>query len=473
MDDGRALSHLTPPIGWMNDPNGMVFQDGWLHVFFQYEPYKPRWGRMCWGHAVSRDLLTWEYLPVALEPGLDGPDRSGCWSGCLVLDDNGRPVIFYTGVNTQHGIRRASICFATSLDGMRTWTKDETGPVIGRPPRGIAPDRFRDPFVWRDDDDWAMLIGAGTVRGRGTVLLYRSDDLRAWRYVGPFLTLEGAAASDPDLLIDDIDSPCWECPQLLRFETHDLLIVSVVDRSRRVRPAHVVAFTGRIHDGRFLVQHTERLGLGPDFYAPATFGAPDGRQLLMGWIPEDPPSRGSARTWAGSLTFPRVVSVGADGRPRLDLAAEVDWFGGASERLDDVSVRDGEPWSRAFDGRRFELRSSIVPTDAASIRFDIIGGSGPQAEVRFEPRDRRITVTRFGRVSVAGRDPHGTTILPPTPDGAFHLRLMVDGSVLEMVADDRVTATARLPDLGPGALTVSCTTIGGGCRLTDLEVSVP
>jgi beta-fructofuranosidase len=473
MDNDRPASHLTPPTGWMNDPNGMVFRDGALHVFYQYEPDRPRWGRMRWGHAMSHDLMRWEHLPIALEPGVGGPDEAGCWSGCQVVDDAGRPTIFYTGVRRENGIRRASICLATSADGLLTWTKLESGAVIRRPPRGIRPDRFRDPFVWRDEAGWAMLVGAGTVRGRGAVLLYRSDDMVEWRYDGPFLTTEDVVASDPDVIVDDIDSPCWECPQLVRFEPYDLLIVSVVDRSQRVRPAHVIAYTGLVRDGRFLVHHTERLGLGPDFYAPATVAAPDGRHLLLGWIPEDPPGDRSSRTWAGSLTFPRVVSVDTFGRARLDLAAEVDWLGGRPERLPDATVSDGEPWSRSFGRPRFEIRTSVRPADAVSIRFDISGGSGPLAEIRYDPRDRRLTVVRSARVTVAGRDPHGTTVLPPAPDGAVHLRLVVDGSVLEMVADDRVTATARLPEIGHGDLTLTCTTLGGSCLLTELDVFAP
>jgi beta-fructofuranosidase len=472
MDHGRAESHLTPPSGWMNDPNGLVFHDGALHAFYQYEPDRPRWGRMCWGHARSRDLLTWEHLPIALRPGDSSADESGCWSGSTVIDDEGRPTILYTGVAESGGLRRASICLATSADGLLTWTK-AAGPVIDRPPRGIRPDRFRDPFVWRDADGWAMLVGAGTIGGRGAALLYRSLDLRRWRYAGPFLTTDAAIAADPSLVIDDIDAPCWECPQLVRLETHDLLIVSVVDRSRRVRPAHVIAFTGRIHDGRFIVQRTERLGLGPDFYAPATVTAPDGRTFLLGWIPEDPPSRRSSRTWAGSMTLPRIVSVDPDGRPRLDLAAEVDWFGARPERQADVEVRDLEPWSRSFTGHRFEMRVSVIPADARSIRFDLSCRSLPLAEIRLEPRDRRLTVVRSGRVLVAGRDPHGATTLPPTPNQAVHLRLVIDGSVLELVANDRVTATARLPELRSGGLAVSCTTIGGACRLTDLSIAEP
>lgn len=469
--EDRPRLHLTPPSGWMNDPNGLVFRDGRLHVFFQYEPDAPRWGRMRWGHAASGDLVTWEHLPIALEPGAVGPDRWGCWSGCLVIDDGGRPTIFYTGVVRVRGVRRASICMATGRNGLNTWTKDPSGPAISGPPAGIRPDRFRDPFVFRDDESWAMLLGAGTIWARGAVLLYRSDDLRAWRYVGPFLTTEDVVATDPDVAVDDIDSPCWECPQLVRLDPMDVLIVSVADRAQRVRPAHVVAFTGRMVGQRFVVHHTERLGLGPDFYAPATVTAPDGRRLLLGWIPEDPPAPRSSRTWAGALTLPRIVSLDAEGRLRITLAAEVERFGGPSSRLPDAVVRDGEPWSRTFPGGHFELRASLVPDGAASIRLDVAGESGQVAEIRFDPRDRRLIVIRTGRVLVAGRDPHGTAVLPPTPDGALRLRMILDGSVLELVADERVTATARLPGVGGGGRTISCTSIGGACRLVDLEVA--
>ena len=140
--------------------------------------------------------------------------------------------------------------------------------------------------------------------------------------------------------------------------------------------------------------------------------------------------------------------------------------------LPDATVTDATPWVQRFEDGHFEFRLSIVPDGAVSIRFDIAGEGGTVAEIRFEPGERRITVARTGRVLVAGRDPHGTAILPPTPDGALHLRLILDGSVLELVADERQTATVRLPEVGGGGRTISCTTIGGACRLTDLDVSM-
>lgn len=449
----------------------MAFLDGRLHVFFQYDPDRPRWGRMRWGHASSADLVRWDPLPIALEPDDAGPDRLGCWSGCLVSDDSGRPIAFYTGVARERGVRRATICSATGSQDLTTWIKGSPNPIIARQPSGIRADRFRDPFVWRDEAGWAMLVGAGTNKARGTVLIYRSDDLRDWRYAGPFLTTDDVVAAPVDVPIDDIDSPCWECPQLIRLDGTDVLIVSVVDRAPRIRPAHVVAFTGHVEGDRFVIGGGERLGLGPDFYAPATLTAPDGRRMLIGWIPEDPPAKGSTRSWAGSMTMPRVLSMDPDGRLQITLAREVAEAAGPATDLDDVRIEDGERWARTFDSRHFELRMTVLPDGAASIRFDLAGDAGRVAEIRFDPRERRLTVARTGRVMVAGRDPHGTVIMPATPDGGLELRLILDGSILELVADDRVTATARLPDVGGDGRTISCTPIGGACRLTAVSVA--
>jgi beta-fructofuranosidase len=455
----------------MNDPNGMAFLDGRLHVFFQYEPHRPRWGRMHWGHASTVDLVTWDHHPIALEPDEHGPDRLGCWSGCLVTDDDGRPTIFYTGVARDGGVRRATICMATGSPDLLSWTKSDADPVIPRSPTGIRRDRFRDPFVWRDEGGWAMLVGAGTNKARGAVLLYRSEDLKAWRYVGPFLTTDDVVATPLAIPIDDIDSPCWECPQLIRLAGLDILIVSVIDRAPRIRPAHVVAFVGRVRGDRFAISGAELLGIGPDFYAPASLTAPDGRRMLLGWIPEDPPARGSTRGWAGSLTMPRVLTVDRDGRLRVTLAEETYQAAGPTSALPDAGIADGERWSRTFDSRHFEIRLRLIPEDAASIRFDLSGDAGRVAEIRFDPRERRLTVARTGRVMVAGRDPHGMKIMPATADGSLDLRLILDGSIMELVADDRVTATARLPDIGGDGRTIACTPIGGSCRLVGIGLA--
>jgi beta-fructofuranosidase len=467
---GRPRLHLTAPHGWINDPHGLVFLDGRWHVFFQFQPDAPRWGRMHWGHATSTDLLHWEHQPVALAPGSAGPDSFGCWSGSLVVEDDRSATIFYTGAALQGRVRHQSICRATSIDGLRTWTKDPQDPLIAGAPRGIRRDLFRDPHVWRDADGWAMLVGAGSTAGAARVLLWRSDDGRAWRLVGPLLTAEGVAAEHPDAAAL-VDSPCWECPQLVRLEGADVLVVSVLERAPTVRPAHVVAFTGRIVGDRFEVGRVERLGMGPDFYAPSVATAPDGRRLLLGWIPEDPPPRGSRRTWAGCLTLPRQISVDAAGRVGITVAAELTRLTTPDTAVTSAVVTETQPWAWSSDGPGFEFRATLLPEAAALVRIDITDPEGDIVQVRLVPGERRISITRGGHVRFAGLSPHGEAVLPGDVQDAVDLRLVLDGSVLELVADDCITGTARLPDAGDDGRRITISALGGACRLEGIEVA--
>ncbi len=113
--------HLAARAGWMNDPNGLVWFDGWYHAFYQHHPYSTHWGPMHWGHARSKDLVRWEHLPVALAP--EGPeDKDGCFSGSAVVDGDTLALI-YTG-HKFHGDPddEANLyqvqCLATSRDGV-------------------------------------------------------------------------------------------------------------------------------------------------------------------------------------------------------------------------------------------------------------------------------------------------------------------------------------------------------------------
>lgn len=72
--------HFKAPNCWINDPNGFIWYKGQYHLFYQCFPYAPQWGRMHWGHAVSKDLVNWEEKGIALYP-TKTDDRSGCFSG--------------------------------------------------------------------------------------------------------------------------------------------------------------------------------------------------------------------------------------------------------------------------------------------------------------------------------------------------------------------------------------------------------
>ena len=123
--------HLRAPKGWINDPNGFIYYKGFNHLFYQCSPYGPRWGRMHWGHAVSKDLVSWKDLGIALFPSKTD-DRSGCFSGSAIEADN-KHVLVYTGVTKitlpdGREEERQNQCIAFG-DG-RDYVKYENNPVV-------------------------------------------------------------------------------------------------------------------------------------------------------------------------------------------------------------------------------------------------------------------------------------------------------------------------------------------------------
>ena len=150
----RPIFHLTPWVGWMNDPNGFSYYRGQYHLFYQYNPYDTQWDAMHWGHAVSHDLLHWTYLPAALAP--DAPyDSFGCFSGSAMELPDGKQLLLYTGVRKEGGDKGKEYqtqCVAVG-DGM-DYQKYAQNPVLDAAdlPEGLSPYDFRDPKIWRKPD---------------------------------------------------------------------------------------------------------------------------------------------------------------------------------------------------------------------------------------------------------------------------------------------------------------------------------
>ncbi len=454
-DPDRPQYHLTPPANWLNDPNGLIRWDGRYHVFYQYNPAGPFHNTIHWGHAVSDDLLHWTDEPVALAPSPDGPDRHGCWSGCAV-DDDGTATVVYTGGRDRWQLP----CLATAEDpGLIRWRKHDDNPVIEAPPEDLDVletdhwnAEFRDHSVWRADGRWHQIVGTGLTEAGGAALLYTSEDLRNWRYEGP-------------LLIDDQGSPgtVWECPELLDLGDRQLLHVSEDDT--------VTYFLGRVRDGRFAVESRGRLD-GGDFYAPQSMRDGD-RHLTWGWLPEvREPSAQWEAGWSGALSLPRVITTGPDGRLRQRPAAEL---AGLRNRryLDDASLAlaAGDRRRLGASGRTLEL----------SLEIDLRGADAVELSA-FESPDRRertpIRYTAEGELLVdrerSSEDPRVATgvqrLRVGDPGEPLTLRCFLDGSVIELFANDRHCLTSRVYPTRTDSTGLSVLAEGGPATVQSLSV---
>ncbi len=408
-DPSRPIYHLTSAAYWINDPNGPVHHDGEYHLFFQHNPFASEWGNMCWGHAVSEDLVHWEHLPIALAPGPGSYDAVGVFSGCCVIHD-GVATILYTGVSPE------CQCIATSEDRLRSWTKHPANPVIGARPRGDL-EGFRDPFCWRDGATWYMALGS-QIRGRGgCVLLYRSSDLRRWSYLGPLF--QGT-------------TEMMECPNFFPLGDRWLLCVSPY--------AQVVYAMGGWRDGRFEPESAwlpMDLGGRDDFYAPNSMLDPRGRRILWGWAQVGPPGA----CWRGALTLPRVLSLRDDCHLGIEPLPELARLRARHQRWEgvllakDITLALPPGFSEAL-----EIRAELELQGAHEVGliFGSPGGRG-QGTVAYDHE--------AGRLRAAGRS--GSFRLHPGEDH-LQLRIFLDRSILEVYANGRVALTAGLEH--PGAL---------------------
>ena len=179
----RPDFHLCSRVGWMNDPNGFCYYNGMYHLFYQYYPYESKWGPMHWGHAVSEDMLHWQYLPAAMAPD-ETYDREGCFSGSAIALPDGRQLLMYTGVvreTREDGSvsERQRQCVATG-DGV-DYVKYAENPVLTEEdlPQGSSRVDFRDPKVWRGDDgNYYAVVGNRPADGSGQSALFQPEPLR-------------------------------------------------------------------------------------------------------------------------------------------------------------------------------------------------------------------------------------------------------------------------------------------------------
>lgn len=441
-DRTRPAYHFLAPGGWMNDPNGLFFHKGYYHVYYQHNPFGDEWGNMHWGHARSRDLVTWKHLPVALWPSRELGEEH-VFSGCLTTNASGGLMAFYTSIGRgRSATEHAEQWVAMGDSEGNTFEKHPDNPILTEALHGTTRVwDWRDPFIFREGGRTYLVCGGNLNEAKGgqaVVLLYEADNggLTHWRYRGVLFT-------HPDAAVKNI-----ECPNFFKLGDRWVLIVS---------PHGLVEyFTGDFDPqaGRFVARERGVLDAGRNFYAPNSMTDPKGRRVLWGWINGFPAGRG----WNGCLTLPRVVSLAAEGGLRQDPAPELEQLRGQPFQLPATAFRDATNRLENLRGDALELRMELSAPTAGrqGMRLRMSDDGARSVEIGWDA----------GGIDVAGAR---VAWLPAERGRRVTLRLFLDRTVLEAYVNGRACAT-RVVAAPEADLGIALFASGGELRLETMTV---
>jgi fructan beta-fructosidase len=432
----RPQFHFTPEEMWMNDPNGLVYNNGIYHLFYQYYPEDIVWGPMHWGHATSKDLVFWDHKPIALFP-----DENGyIFSGSAVVDNNNTsglgtqdnpPLV---AIFTYHDINKekdGSDDFQTqgiaySLDNGDSWTKYQANPVLGN--EGIRD--FRDPkvFWYEPTQSWIMVLVAGD-----HAKFYRSDDLISWTFLSEFGKDVGAHGG------------VWECPDLFPLKVSGsgeekwVLIISINPGAPN-GGSGTQYFIGEFDGTAFTSNQTEEkwIDWGTDNYAGITYNnEPNNQRFFIGWMSNWAYARDTpTKEWRSAMTVPRSLSLIKSENIYELTNYPLDNFGTIfkSELKKDFKLADGDSKTIAFD--HFNQSEIRFKTPNRNFEISFNNSLGEQLLLTLDGEKEQFLLDRSKSGKTGFKEEFGKNIqkLPLTniPDGEIELRVLMDWSSIEI-----------------------------------------
>lgn len=427
-DPLRLKYHVQPPVGWLNDPNGLCQKDGVYHIYYQYVPFYPDLCSVLWGHVTTEDFIDYQTQEPALYPDSRW-DANGAYSGSVFQRD-GIMYVCYTG-NVRHtgrnynyvtDGREQNTILMMSEDGY-SFTEKQLLMRNDDYPADLSR-HVRDPQIFCEDGRYYMIQGARDLKACGSVLLFESDNLSDWTYRLRFCTEKPFGFM-------------WECPNYLKIDGRQFLIIcpqgmktdglDYADSDQCGYFPLKYDFAGRDYElGAF-----RQMDRGFDFYAPQVFQDESGRWILIGWMGRPGMQYDHKQTlkngWIHALTIPRELYVNAEGRLCQRPVKELERMrkDGVTESLDDEFEL---PVSACF-----ELKLSLET---------------PEEEFELILRESAFLCYKGGILTLdlnvcgAGRSIRGVQIA-----GIRSLRILSDASSLELfVNDGEEVFTTRIYD---------------------------
>ena len=444
-DADRPQYHLIPPERWMNEPHGPMYYNGYYHIFYQANLHAPVWDHIQWGHLASSDMVHWKDLPPALETEEGNFDEMGIWSGNSVIDEEGIPRLYYTAGDSRRFPNQAVAMAKAADTGDPLLTSWKKYPRLVKEQDTGWPGEFRDPFVWRENGEYFMLVGTGDeANGGGNAALYVSPDGLDWTSCG-FLV-------DYDYAINHRVGHIWELPVLLPLKNkaggivcHILLLCACQIEDDIVETYYFLGHWDAerrhfelLREGAGAGGRAQLLDLGHGYFTgPSGFVTPDGRSVLFTIAQEkrgfiDQYHAGWAHNgglpvelwWEDGVRFAPVREIsGIRGRKLLELSG--------------VSLAEAAEALSVFNGNRFCLQ---VRAKGSLLALGVVNCM-ERRTVFYERGDRRL-----GILDPEGKECgrfRGEIDRIDIGDEEIALDLYLDHSMIEVYLNDRKSVTIR------------------------------
>ncbi|MDQ6598916.1 glycoside hydrolase family 32 protein [Bacillus salipaludis] len=474
----RPQFHFSPESNWMNDPNGMVYYAGEYHLFYQHHPYGTTWGPMHWGHAVSKDLIHWDHLPIALAPD----EHGDIFSGCVVVDwkdstgffngASGLVAIFtHADQYPESGRPRQRQSLAYSTDHGRTWIKYEGNPVLVED----SITDFRDPKVfWHEETNrWVMILAAGN-----HIRFYTSHNLMSWEFTSEFGAESGSHAG------------VWECPDIFKLPVDGdlnsnkwVMIVSIGNDSAYVEGSRTQYFIGQFDGVSFTNENSDETVLwldhGRDNYAGVTWSdilKEDGRRIFIGWMSNWKYANETPTIdWRSAMTLPRELTLKetSDGVRLVQTpVAEFESIRGEKQSWDNITFEPEENILADVSGDQVDIIAEFEFQSATEFGFKIRKSADEETTIGYDAIKNFLFIDR-NRSGVSNFNKyfpckHGASLLKS--DNRIKMRILVDRSSVEVFANDGEVVLTDLIFPHPESNGLEIYTKGGSVNLVSLSI---
>ena len=417
-EEYRPQFHFTPLRNWTNDPNGLVYYKGEYHLFFQHNPISTDWGNMSWGHAISKDLVHWKELPIALFPDKNGTCFSGSaivdWNNASGLQQGKDPVLIalYTGAPVPEDPKgpKFTQCLAYSNDCGYTWKKYEKNPVL---PNIIGSNR--DPkVIWHESSKQFVMA---LYLDKNDFALFGSKNLTEWKK------------------LCDMPIPITtECPDFF-----EMPVEGSTNETRWVFTGADFGYMIGTFDGKTFKPETERFRneFGANYYAAQTYSdipAKDGRRIQIAWMNG---GKYPGMPFNQQMSFPSELT--------LKRFPE----GICLCRMPVREIKKLREASTSWRNKSIEGASTIKPkVDCVEIRTEIEPGSATEFGFRVHGQEIKINVANKKMTCLGKEAP------VEFESGRLKLVILVDRTSIEIFANDgKVTmSSCYLPEKGKDSL---------------------